>query len=126
TSAARDWGACLGVAGGGAGGWKGRTLASTSAGGGVGKAASSVGPPSWGFSQRTPPPPQASACLTKSIGCRSTANSGLPRKTICSHLICPSVLFLMITTLIGRLYFTAVTKSAISIEKPPSPTKATT
>jgi hypothetical protein len=39
--------------------------------------------------------------------------------------ICPSVLFLMMTTLIGSLYFTAVTKSSINIENPPSPTKAT-
>src|SRR6266568_2823469 len=31
----------------------------------------------------------------------------------------------MITTLIGSLYFTAVTKSAINMEKPPSPTNAT-
>ena len=52
--------------------------------------------------------------------------SGLPRKTICSHLIWPSVLFLMMTTLIGSLCLTAVTNSPISIVNPPSPTKATT
>ena len=32
--------------------------------------------------------------------------SGLPRNIICSHLICPSVLFLTTTTLIGSLYLT--------------------
>ena len=34
-------------------------------------------------------------------------------------------LFLMMTTLIGRRYFTAVANSPISMVKPPSPTKAT-
>jgi len=33
---------------------------------------------------------------------------------------------LMMTILIGSRYFTAVTKSAINIENPPSPTNATT
>jgi hypothetical protein len=41
-------------------------------------------------------------------------------------LIIPRVLFLRMTILTGRRYFTAVASSAISIEKPPSPTKATT
>ena len=50
-----------------------------------------------------PPAPQASAYFAKSIGCRSTPNSGLPSKTICSHLIWPSVLFLMTITLTGSL-----------------------
>src|SRR5207253_921035 len=70
-------------------------------------------------------PPQASANLTKSIGSSETPYSGLPRNTICSHLIIPSVLFLMMTTLIGRRYLTAVANSPISIVKPPSPTNAT-
>ena len=59
---------------------------------------------------RKPRAPHASANLTKSIGCSSTPYSGLPRKTICSHLIWPSVLFLMMTTLTGSLYFTPVRK----------------
>ena len=58
-----------------------------------------------------PMPPQASANLTKSIGWSSTPYSGLPRKTICSHLIWPSMLFLMTTTLIGSSYLTAVANS---------------
>ena len=70
-----------------------------------------------------PFPPHARANGAKSIGCRSQANSGLPRNTICSHLIWPSVLFLMMTILIGRPYFTAVANSPISIVNPPSPTK---
>src|SRR5437867_6129934 len=61
----------------------------------------------------------------KSIGCNSHPYSGLPRKTICSHLICPSVLFLMTNTFTGSLYLTHVANSAISMEKPPSPTNAT-
>ena len=70
-------------------------------------------------------PPQASANLTKSIGSSETPYSGLPRNTICSHLIIPSMLFLMTTTFIGSRYFTAVANSPISIVKPPSPTNAT-
>ena len=62
-------------------------------------------PQSAGSSTLKPTPPQAWAKAAKSMGCRSTPYSGLPRKTICSHLICPSVLFLMITTLIGQLVF---------------------
>ena len=69
--------------------------------------------------------PHASAKRTKSIGSSDTPYSGLPRNTICSHLIIPSTLFLMITTLIGSRYFTAVANSPISIVKPPSPTNAT-
>ena len=60
------------------------------------------------------------------MGWSSTPYSGLPRKTICSHLICPRVLFLMMMTLIGSLCLTAVTNSIINIVKPPSPTNATT
>ena len=72
-----------------------------------------------------PCPPQARANAAKSIGCSSQPYSGLPRNTICSHLIWPSVLFLTMKTLTGSRYFTHVANSAISIEKPPSPTKAT-
>src|SRR6266550_3668680 len=61
----------------------------------------------------------------KWIGSSDTPYSGLPRNTICSHLIIPSVLFLMMTTLIGSRYFTAVANSPMSIVKPPSPTNAT-
>jgi hypothetical protein len=39
----------------------------------------------------------------ESIGCRSHPYSGLPRKTICYHLIMPSELFFTITILIGSL-----------------------
>src|SRR5207249_3686670 len=63
--------------------------------------------------------------IAKSIGCRSHPYSGLPRNTICSHLIIPSELFLITTTLTGSLYFTQVANSAMSIENPPSPTNAT-
>ena len=73
-----------------------------------------------------PWPPHARAKSGWSIGCSSQPYSGLPRKTICSHLICPSVLFLTTTTLTGSWYFTQVANSAISIEKPPSPTNGTT
>ena len=73
-----------------------------------------------------PAAPQARATAAKSIGCRSTPNSGLPSNTICSHLICPSALFLMTITFTGRLYFTSVASSPISIVKPPSPTRQTT
>ena len=52
---------------------------------------------------RSPTPPQARANAAKSIGWRSQPYSGLPRNTICSHLICPSVSFLTTTTLIGEL-----------------------
>ena len=60
----------------------------------------------------------------KSIGCRSIPNSGLASSTICSHLICPSSLFLMTITLTGSLYFTSVAISPISMVKPPSPDHA--
>src|SRR5262247_287580 len=59
------------------------------------------------------------------MGCKSHPYSGLPRNTICSHLICPSELFLMTKTFTGSLYFTHVANSAINMEKPPSPTNAT-
>src|SRR5947199_9429902 len=71
-----------------------------------------------------PLPPHACANIAKSIGCRSHPYSGLPRNTICSHLIMPSALFLMTITFTGSLYLTHVANSAISIEKPPSPTNA--
>jgi len=57
---------------------------------------------------RTPRPPHASANFTKSMGVISTPYSGLPRKTICSHLIIPSTLFLSTTTLTGSRYRTQV------------------
>ena len=79
-----------------------------------------------GRSTESPVAPQARATIAKSIGCKSQTYSGLPRKTICSHLIWPKVLFLMTTILIGSLYLTAVASSPISIVNPPSPTKATT
>ena len=82
-------------------------------------------PQSAGSSIVKPAAPHARAKAAKSIGCSSQPYSGLPRKTICSHLICPSVLFLTTTTLTGSWYFTQVANSAISIEKPPSPTNAT-
>src|SRR5437763_10420652 len=56
--------------------------------------------------------------------CISQPHSGLPGKTICSHLIWPSELFLTMTTTIGSRYLQAVANSPISIVKPPSPTKA--
>ena len=43
---------------------------------------------------------------------------GLPSSTICSHLICPSALFLMTITFTGSLYFTSVAISPISMVKP--------
>ena len=52
-----------------------------------------------------PVPPQACAMPAKSIGCKSTPYSGFPRNTICSHLICPSVPFFTMTTLMGELIF---------------------
>src|SRR5699024_11532310 len=39
----------------------------------------------------------------------------------CSYLINDNSSLLRITTMIGKSYFTAVTKSCITIEKPPSP-----
>ena len=69
--------------------------------------------------------PQARATPAKSIGCSSQTYSGLPRNTICSHLIWPSVLFLITITLMGSRYFTAVANSPISIDMPPSPINAT-
>ncbi len=74
---------------------------------------------------RRPVPPQARAKAAKSIGCSSQPYSGCPRNTICSHLIMPSVLFLITTIFTGSWYLTQVASSAISIEKPPSPTKPT-
>src|SRR5438876_1179304 len=82
-----------------------------------------MAPQRLGSSIVKPLAPNARASAAKSIGCSSQANSGLPRKTICSHLICPSELFFTTTILSGSLYFTQVASSAINIEKPPSPTK---
>ena len=44
-----------------------------------------------GIEARIPRAPAASANLTKSNGAKLTPYSGLPRNTICSHLIRPSV-----------------------------------
>ena len=117
--------ACLAVILGGIGGSKGSTTASTTTGPGVASASSSTAPQRAGSSTVSPVAPQARAKAAKSIGCSSQPYSGLPRKTICSHLIMPSVLFLITTTLMGSSYLTAVASSAMSIEKAPSPTKAT-
>src|SRR4029450_3714243 len=55
--------------------------------------------------------PQAAANSAKSIGCRSQPYSGLPRKTICSHLICPSVPFFTHKTFTGSRDFTQAANS---------------
>ena len=59
------------------------------------------------------------------MGVISTPYCGLPRKTICSHLIMPNTLFFRTTTFTGRRYWTQVANSAMSISMPPSPTNAT-
>src|SRR5262245_9789808 len=64
-----------------------------------------------------PVAPHDRASIAKSIGCSSQPYSGLPRKTICSHLIWPRLSFLTTTTLTGSAYFTHVAISAISIGK---------
>src|SRR5215471_5335288 len=120
------WSACFAVIFGGSGGSRGSTTPSTITGPGVASASSRIAPHCRGSSIVKPAPPQARANCAKSIGCRSHTYSGLPRNTICSHLIWPSVLFLTITTFTGSPYFTHVRNSPISIVKPPSPTKATT
>ena len=67
------------------------------------------------------------ATAAKSIGCSSQPYSGLPRNTICSHLIWPSVLFLMTTIFTSSLYFARRSRARPSAcVSPPSPTKATT
>src|SRR5438874_335975 len=116
--------ACSTVTLGGIGGSNGSTTTSTTQGLPDAKACLNTGRISSGLSTVKPRPPHASAYFAKFISCSSQPYSGLPKNTICSHLICPSVLFLMMTTLIGSLYLTAVTNSAMSMEKPPSPTKA--
>src|SRR5258705_6983264 len=68
---------------------------------GAARAASRAAPHWAGSSMVMPLPPQASAKRAKSIGCRSQPYSGLPRKTICSHFIWPSVPFFT-TTALGR------------------------
>src|SRR5215207_6468064 len=85
-----------------------------------------MAPHSAGLSVEKPVAPHARANAAKPIGCSSHPYSGFPRNTICSHLIIPSELFLTMTTLIGSLYLTQFANSAINIEKPPSPTNATT
>src|SRR5215813_6279496 len=71
-------------------------------------------PQSSGSSTVKPVPPQAWANNAKLMGCKSHPYSGLPRNTICSHLICPSELFLMTKTFTGSLYFTHVANSSIT------------
>src|SRR5207237_41041 len=73
----------------GIGGSKGSTTASITTGPGVARASSRTRPQSAGSSIVKPVPPQARAKRAKSIGWRSQPYSGLPRKTICSHLIMP-------------------------------------
>src|SRR5882672_5258593 len=101
TSAWANFAACSSVIFGGRGGSKGSTTACTTTGPGVPSARSSTLPHWAGSSTVRPVAPHASATIAKSIGCRSQPYSGLPRKTICSHLIWPSVLFLMTTTFTG-------------------------
>src|SRR5437016_1499561 len=103
------------------GGSKGSTTASTIVGLLDRKALSNMAPHVEGSSVVKPSPPHALAKSAKSMGCRSHAYSGFPKKTICSHLIWASELFLTMTTLMGRSYFTHVANSAMSIENPPSP-----
>src|ERR1051325_5742234 len=118
--------ACSTLIFGGIGGSNGSTIASTMTGPGVANACSSTPPHCFGSATLKPAAPHARAYAAKSIGCSSQPYSGLPRNTICSHLIIPSVLFLTMTTSRGRRSFTPVAGSAISREKPPSPTNATT
>jgi hypothetical protein len=120
-----NFAACSSVTFGGIGGSSGSTVASTTTGPGVASARAMTSRHAPGESTDSPVAPHALATAAKSIGCSSHPYSGLPRKTICSHLICPSELFLMTTTLTGRSYFTQVANSAISMDKPPSPTNAT-
>src|SRR5438105_15299518 len=84
------------------GGSNGSTTTSTIEGLPELRACCKVGRISSGFSTVQPRPPHASAYFAKLGLCNSQPYSGLPRKTICSHLIWPSVLFLMITTTIGK------------------------
>ena len=108
SSDSANFAACSAVTFGGIGGSNGSTTASTSTGPGVASASSSTAPHVAGSSTVKPVPPQARANAAKSIGCSSQPYSGLPRNTICSHLIMPSELFLTTTTLIGSLYLHAV------------------
>src|SRR5256714_5026556 len=123
-SASAKCSACIAVTYGGIGGANGSTASSTIEDLPELRPCCKVGRISSGLSTVQPKPPQASAYFAKLGLCSSQPYSGLPRKTICSHLIWPSVLFLMITTTIGKLYLTAVRNSPINIVKPPSPTKA--
>ena len=54
------------------------------------------------------------------MSCRSVSYSRWPIDS-CSYLIMPIFRLFMITTMIGSLYLTAVTKSCITMVKPPSP-----
>ena len=110
----------------GIGGSFGSIKASISVGPGWAKASRKTASASLASVRVKPFAPQARAKAAKSIGCNATPKCGLPSRTICSHLIMPSVLFLKTTTLIGRSYFTSVAISAINIEKPPSPARQTT
>src|SRR6185312_11667814 len=99
------WAACLSVALGGIGGSFWSTTASISTGPGVASAARKASPHCAGSSIVKACTPKPRAMAAKSIGCRSQTYSGLPRKTICSHLIWPSELFLITTILTSSLYF---------------------
>src|SRR5438132_7343377 len=101
----------------GIGGSLGSTTTSTSAGPGCANAADNTSSVLCGSSRVKAPAPQARATAAKSMGCSSTPNSGLPSMTICSHLICPRALFLMMITLTGSWYFTRVAISPIIMVK---------
>ena len=111
---------------GGIGGSFASTTASTTTGPGVASASRSCSPQVAGSSRWKALAPHPSATLTKSTGARSTPYSGLPRKTICSHLIRPSELFLKQTTLTGRSCCMSVARSPSCIVSEPSPVTATT
>src|SRR5215831_12762269 len=87
------------------GGVNGSTMASTITGPGVASARSRILPQSVGSSIAMPMSPQAFAKATKSMGCSSQPNSGLPRNTICSHLIMPQSVILYDDDLDEELVF---------------------
>ena len=81
--------ACSAVTFGGIGGSNGSTTASTITGPGSRAPGPARRRSSAGSSIVKPVAPHARANAAKSIGCRSHPYSGLPRNTICSHLIMP-------------------------------------
>jgi len=116
--------ACLAESDGTGSGSFGSTATSIRAGRSAARACSNAGRNSPGSRTEKPKPPAASANVAKSNDGRSHPYSGLPRKSICSHLICPSVPFLITTTVTGSLSLTAVRNSPMSMVNPPSPTNA--